>query len=141
MLPDLSVLWVIVLVLILSVVMSRLIFRPLLSAIAQRERAALTARTLAEQAAAEARRATAEFDEKTTAARAEVYRQMDEMRRLALEERTALIDATRKDAEETLAQARAQLDRDVADARRRLDAEADQMAGEAAARILGRRAS
>jgi F0F1-type ATP synthase membrane subunit b/b' len=66
---------------------------------------------------------------------------MDEMRRLALEERTALIDATRKDAEETLAQARAQLDRDVADARRRLDAEADQMAGEAAARILGRRAS
>jgi F-type H+-transporting ATPase subunit b len=141
MLPDLSVLWVIVLVLILSVVMSRLIFRPLLSAIAQREQAAQTARALAEQAAAEARRATAEFDEKTTAARSEVYRQMDEMRRLALDERTALIDATRKDAEETLAQARAQLDRDVADARARLDAEADQLAGDAAARILGRRAS
>ena len=66
---------------------------------------------------------------------------MDEMRRVALEERTSLIDATRKDAEETLAQARAQLDRDVADARARLDAEAEQLAGQAAARILGRRAS
>jgi F-type H+-transporting ATPase subunit b len=141
MLPDLSALWVIGLVLILSLIMNRLIFRPLLSAIAQREQAAQTARTLAEQAAAEARRATAEFDDKTTAARAEVYRQMDDMRRLAMDERTALIEATRADAEQTLAQARAQLDRDVADARARLDAEADQLAGDAAARILGRRAS
>ena len=141
MLPDLSALWVIVLVLILSVVMNRLIFRPLLNAVAQREQAAQAARQLAEQAAAEARRASAEFDEKTAAARAEVYRQMDDMRRLAMDERTALIDATRKDAEQTLADARAQLGRDVADARARLDAEADQLAGEAAARILGRRAS
>src|SRR5260221_14583171 len=99
MLPDLSVLWVIVLVLILSVVLNRLIFRPLLNAIAQREQAAQSARTLAEQAAAEARQAAAEFEEKTTAARAEGYRQMDEMRRGAPEERTALIDATRKAAE------------------------------------------
>ena len=141
MLPDLSVLWVIVLVLILSVVLNRLIFRPLLNAIAQREQAANLARTLAEKAAEEARRAAAEFEEKTAAARAEVYGQMDEMRRVALEERTALIDATRKDAEETLAQARAQLDRDVTDARARLDAEAEQLAGQAATRILGRRAS
>jgi F-type H+-transporting ATPase subunit b len=141
MLPDLSVLWVIILVLILSVVLNRLVFRPLLNTIAERDRAAQSARMLAEQAAAEARRAAAEFEEKTAAARADVYRQMDEMRRVALEERTALLDATRRDAEETLARARAQLDRDVADARVRLDTEADQLAGEAAARILGRRAS
>lgn len=141
MLPDLSVLWVIAFVLILSLSLNRLLFQPLLKVIAQREQAASSARVLAEQAAAEARKATEEFERRTAAARAEIYRQMDEMRRSALDDRTALVDVTRKEAEEQLAHARAQLDRDVAEARERLDADADRLAADAEARILGRVAS
>ena len=66
---------------------------------------------------------------------------MDEMRRAAMEDRAALVDATRKEADAALAQARADLKRDVDDARARLDTDADALATEAASRILGRRVS
>jgi F0F1-type ATP synthase membrane subunit b/b' len=66
---------------------------------------------------------------------------MDDMRRAALDERTALIDATRQEAEQALAEARTQLERDVAVARAALDSDANALAAEAASRILGRRAS
>lgn len=141
MLPDWSVLWIIVLLIVLSVTLDRLVFRPVLKVIKQREDAAVSARHLAEKAADEARKATDEFDRKTSDARAEVYRQMEEMRRTALADRAALIDDTRREADKTLADARAALDRDVKDARARLDADADALAADAAARILGRRAS
>jgi F0F1-type ATP synthase membrane subunit b/b' len=63
------------------------------------------------------------------------------MRRAALEERTALVDETRKEAEKTLAEARATLERDVQSARTRLDADAEALAAEATEKILGRRVS
>ena len=95
---------------------------------------------LAASAGSLVREAGDEFERKTAAARAEVYRQIDEMRRAGLEERTALLEATRQDAEQTLAEARAQLHRDVEDARARLDQDAEALAADAASRILGRRA-
>ena len=81
MLPDLSVFWVVFFVLLLTLILDRLFFRPLLNIIKQRENAVGSAKALAEQAAAEARRATEEFDKQTSAARAEVYKQMDEVGR------------------------------------------------------------
>lgn len=141
MLPDLSVFWVVFFVLLLALILDRLFFRPLLGAIKQREGAAASAKALADQAAAEARRATEEFDRQTTVARTEVYKQMDEMRRAAMEDRASLVDATRKEADAALAQARADLTRDVNEARARLDADAETLATEAASRILGRRVS
>jgi F-type H+-transporting ATPase subunit b len=140
-LPDLSILWIVLLVLALAAVLDRLVFRPVLKVIQQREDAATSARALAEQAAAEARQASDEFERKTAAARAEIYRQMDDMRKTALDERTALVEATRVEAEQALAEARAALDRDVREARARLDTEAEAIAAAAAQRILGRRAS
>ena len=77
MLPDLSVLWVIALVLLLTVVLQQLFFKPLLRVIHAREDAAQSARALAERSAAEARRASEEFDAKTTAARAAFDRELD----------------------------------------------------------------
>lgn len=141
MLPDLSVFWVVFFVLLLTLILDRLFFRPLLGIIKQREDAVGSAKALADQAAAEARRATEEFDRQTATARAEVYRQMDEMRRAALDDRAALVDATRKEAEASLARARADLARDVADARARLDKDAEVLAADAASQILGRRVS
>lgn len=141
MLPDLSVLWVIFFVLLLTVILDRLLFKPILRVIEERERAIKSARELAEKSAAEARAATAEFDRKTAEARSEIYKQMDEMRRAALAERTEILARTRAEAEAEVAAAGAKLQADADEARRRLSAEADALGAAAAERILGRRAS
>jgi F-type H+-transporting ATPase subunit b len=140
-LPNLSVFWVIFFVLALTVVLDRLLFRPVLRVMAHREEAIRSARELAERAAAQARAATAEFEQKTAAARAEIYQQMDEMRRVALNERAEIVARTRAEAEAEIASASARLQADAEEARRRLSAEAEALGAAAAERILGRRVS
>jgi F-type H+-transporting ATPase subunit b len=140
-LPDLSVLWVIFFLMVLTVVLDKLLFRPIQRVIAQREAAARSARELAERSAREAAAATAEFEQKTTAARAEVYRQMDEVRRTALQARADLLAAARADADRELATASARLQAEADEARRRLSADAEALGAAAAERILGRKAS
>ena len=141
MLPDLSVVWVIFFVLLLTVVLDRLLFRPLLRVMEERQRAITSARELAERSAHEARRATAEFDRKTGEARAELYRQMDEMRRTAMDERADIMNRTRAEAEAEIAAASAKLQAEAEEARRRLSAEAETLGAAVAERILGRKAS
>src|SRR5688500_11229201 len=104
----------------------------------QREESTRSARELAERSASEARAATAEFEQKTAAARAEVYRQMDDMRKTALAERADILTQTRAQAEAEIAAASAQLQAETEDARRRLAADADALGRAAAERILGR---
>ena len=70
MLPNLSVIWVIVLLLVLTMVINRLLLRPVLEVIRKREEAINSARDLAKKSADEARAASEELDRKTTAARA-----------------------------------------------------------------------
>jgi F-type H+-transporting ATPase subunit b len=140
-LPDLSVFWVILFVLLLTVVLNQLLFKPLLAVMGQRDQAIRSARELAERSAAEARAATEEFDRKTAAARAEIYQQMDEMRKLAMNERAEILTATRAEAEAEVARASARLQAEVVEARRRLASEAEVLGAEAADRILGRKAS
>ena len=139
--PDLSLLWVIFFVLVLAVVLDRLLFRPLLGVMKQREETATSARAMAERAVEEARLATEDFDRRTHAARAEVYAQMDEMRKAALDERAALVAETKREAEQALTEARAVLAKDVTVARASLDQDAEALATNAIDRILGRRAS
>lgn len=141
MLPDVSVVWVIFFVLLLTVVLDRLLFKPLLRVMAERQRAITSARELAERSANEARLAVAEFDRKTSEARAELYKQMDEMRRTALDERSAILSRTRAEAEAEIAAASARLHSEAEEARRRLSADAEVLGGAVAERILGRRAS
>jgi F-type H+-transporting ATPase subunit b len=140
-LPDLSVIWVIFFVLLLTVVLDRLLFKPLLRVMAERQRAISSARELAERSASEARLAVAEFDRKTAEARAELYKQMDEMRRTALDERAAIMSRTRAEAEAEIASASARLQAEADEARRRLSTDADILGAAVAERILGRKAS
>jgi F-type H+-transporting ATPase subunit b len=140
-LPDLSVLWVIFFVLLLTVILDRLLFKPILRVIAEREHAIRSARELAERSATEARAAAAEFERKTADARGEIYRQMDEMRRAALAERAEIMTRTRADADAEIAAASVKLQAEVEQARRTLTAEADTLGSAAAERILGRRAA
>ena len=141
MIPNLSVLVVIAFVLLLTIVLDRLLFKPLMQTIAKREEAIRSAQELAERSASEAKAATAEFERRTAAARAEIYKQMDEMRRAALAERADILARTRAEAEAGIAQASAALQAEADEARRRLAADAEQLGQAAADRILGRRAS
>ncbi len=138
MLPDLSVLWVIFFVLLLTVIMQQLFFKPVLRVLQAREDASTSARTLAERSAAEALRASEEFDAQTTAARAAVYRDLDEMRKRSGEQRTALLAQARSQAEADRARAREALVADVADARRRLEQDAEALGHTIAERLSGR---
>jgi F-type H+-transporting ATPase subunit b len=140
-LPDLSVLWVIGFVLLLTALLNGLLFKPILRVMAERERAIASARALAEQSATQARAAAAEFERKTREARAELYGQMDEMRRAATNTRMQVLAETRAETEAEVAAASAKLKAQADEARRTLAADADALGAEVAERILGRRAS
>ncbi len=141
MLPDLSVVWVIFFVLLLTIILDRLLLKPILRVMEQREHAVRSARELADRAASEARSASAEFDQKVAAARADVYRQMDEVRRAALNERAEIMARTRAEAEAQVASASSQLQAEAEEARRKLSADAEALGAAVAERILGRKAS
>lgn len=138
MLPNLSVVVVVVAVVVLTVVLERVLFRPLLRVMHEREKAIRSATDLAEAAAAKARTATAEFDANVTAARAELYRQMDERRKAAEGYRNELVAETRAEVDAQLASAKAELEAQTAKARATLEAEADALGGAIAAKVLGR---
>ena len=141
MIPDLSVLWVIAFVLILSVVLDRLMVRPLQRVMQERENAIGSARELAGASAARAQAATAEFEAKTLVARTDLYRQMDETRRQALDRRTELLEKTRQEAEAAIAEASTRIKAQADEARGRLEREADALAGAVVERVFGRKVS
>jgi len=82
-----------------------------------------------------------EFDAKTRAARAEVYRQMEENRRTALATRAELVAATRSEVERSLGEASVRLRAQTAAARAQLERDADALAATIVERVLGRKAS
>lgn len=141
MIPDLSVLWVIALVMIMAVSLDRLLLKPVLRVMDEREQAIRSARDLAERSASEARSAAAEFEQKTAAARAEIYKQMDDMRRTALGERAEIMSSTRAEADAQVAAATAAIQAQTDEARARLSADAEQLGAAVAERLLGRKAS
>lgn len=141
MLPNLSVIWVIFFILVLTLVVDRLLLRPVLGVIKKREDATGSARALAERSAVEAKAAADEFERKTSAARAELYKEMDEMRRGALNRRAEIVAQTRAEAESQVADAARRFDAEAREAKARLEAEAQALGAAAAEKILGRKAS
>jgi F-type H+-transporting ATPase subunit b len=139
--PDLSVVWVVLIVLALAVVLSRWLVRPLTRVMDERAARVKSATDLAEATAAKARTAAAEFESRTRAAQAEIYRAMDDRRRAALEERAGLVARTRQEVDQTLADAQTALDRQTAEARARLEQDADRLGAAVVERVLGRRSS
>ncbi len=141
MIPDLSVVWVIVLVLMLTGVLNRLLLRPMTRVMGERDGAIRSARELAEASQARAQAATEELDARTRAARGDVYRQMDEKRRDALERRVQLVADTRSEAERATTEAKQRLRAQALAAREQLDRDAGAIATTIVERVLGRKAS
>jgi F-type H+-transporting ATPase subunit b len=139
--PDLSVLWVIFFVLLAVWVVNALLLKPLVRIMQEREHAIATARQMADKAAADAAAAAAQFEAKTTAARAQLHRDMDEARKAALATREQLLADTRAEVGANLKDAVDQLRTETDAARARLDAEAEALAEAITERVLERKVS
>ena len=138
MLPNLSVVFVVFAVVLLAFVLDRVLFKPLLRVMRERDTAIKSALQLAESATAKAQAASAEFDANVTAARTDLYKQMDERRKAAEGYRNELMTKTRADVDEQLAKAKAELEAQTAQARATLDEDAEQLGRDIAAKVLGR---
>lgn len=141
MFPDLTVFWVIFFVLLTGSILNRLIVRPVLAIMQDRDTAVRSSREMAESAATRAAAATAEFEAKTQAARAEIYREMDDKRHRALERRSELLARTRAEAEAEIQKATKRVRAQAETARVRLEQDVDTYAAQIVERVLGRRAS
>ena len=138
MIPDLSALWVIAFLLLTTYLLNTLIFQPILQVLEARNKAVTDARDLAQSAADRATAANTEYSQKLNAARSEVYRQMDDKRRAAMDQRGALLADTRAVVERELAEATTRVKQQATEARATLDREADTLAGAIVSRLLGR---
>ena len=141
MLPSLGVFWVIFIVLLLAFVLDRGLFRPVGRVMRERDAAIKSAQEMAQASAARAREAAAEFEQRTRAAQAEVYREMDENRRRANEKRAVIMAQTRQEVDAQVADASARLKAQAAEARTQLEKEADALGEAIVERVLDRKAS
>ena len=138
MIPDISTLWVVALLLLCTAILNALIFKPILKVIDERTAAVRGARELADSAATKAAAAAAEYEQKLNAARTDVYEQIDNTRRAALEQRAALLAETRAAVQREAESATARVTQESADARAALDREAAGLADAIVTRVLGR---
>ncbi len=118
--------------------LNTLVFKPILRVIDSRTDAVRGARELADSAAHKATAAGSEYDHKLNTARAEVYRQMDDMRKSALDKRAELLASTRATVEHELSAASARVGQESQEARAALDRDASNLAGAIVSRVLGR---
>jgi F-type H+-transporting ATPase subunit b len=135
---DASALWVVFFLLLCTYLLNTLIFRPILQIIDQRHRAVRDARELAESASTKAAAASAEYDQTLNAARSDVYRQIDETRRAALEKRAQMLAETREAVERGARSATARVAQESAEARAALDRNASDLAHAIVSRVLDR---
>ena len=140
MIPDLSVICVIVFVLVLSALLDRLLLRPVTRIRSERDGAIRAARDAAQSSEARAQAASSDFEAKTREARADVYRRMDDKRRTALDRRAALVADTRREVEQLMRQASTRVRTQADAARAQLDRDADAVAATIVERVLGRNA-
>ena len=136
--PDITTLWVVGFLLLCTFLLNTLVFQPILRIIDARAAAVRGAKELADSAAQKAAAAAAEYDQKLNTARAEVYRQMDEMRKAALDKRAGLLASTRATVEQELRAASERVQHESAEARAALDRDASNLAGAIVSRVLGR---
>ena len=138
MIPDSTALWVIFFLLLTTFLLNTLIFQPIMKVIEARNKAVSDARDLAQSASDRATAANTEYNQQLNAARSEVYRQMDEKRRAAMDKRAQLLGETRAVVERELSDATTRVKQQATEARATLDRDADNLAGAIVSRVLGR---
>ena len=130
-----------ILIVLLHFYLKFIFFKPLQQMLRQRYEATEGARKLAEQSLAKASEKAAEYEAALRAARAEIYKEMEQLRRQLQEDRAAGVQEARVRAEAAVAKAKAALALDVDDLRKKLEAESDELADRIAAKVLRGRAA
>ena len=116
-------------------------FQPLQRVLRQRFEATQGARELAEASLKRAAEKTTEYEAALRAARAETYKELEQLRKQTQDERAAGVRQARAQAEAAIAQAKAELAVQVAGLKRQLEVESDVLADQIASKILRGRAA
>jgi F-type H+-transporting ATPase subunit b len=135
---DLTTLWVVFFLLLCTFLLNTLIFQPILKIIDQRTNAVRGARELAVSASTKATAAADEYNRTLNAARAEVYQQIDDTRKSALDKRAQLLAGTRDAVGRETQSATARVAQESAEARAGLDRNASDLANAIVLRVLDR---
>ncbi len=130
-----------VLVVLLHFYLKFVFFKPLAKILRERHDATEGARKLAAESLAKADERAAEYEAALRAARAETYKELEQMRRKLQDERAARLHESRARAEAAAAQARAALHAEVEELKKGLEAESDVLATRIADKILRGRAA
>jgi F-type H+-transporting ATPase subunit b len=124
------------LVLLLYVYLRFIFFKPMASVLGQRYELTEGARQSAARSLENAAHKAAQYEESLRAARNEIYREQEEIRRQWREEQTARIAEARKRAEAMVKEARANLAREADQARQGLELQVRDLAGRITEHVL-----
>jgi len=129
------------LVVFLSLYLKRIFFKPLEKVLAERYAATEGARKLAEESFQRASAKTAEYEAAMREARADVYRQQEQIHKELQEKAAAQIAEARQRSEAAVEAARQQLAQEAEAAKASLAAQSDQLASQIADTVLRRSAA
>lgn len=136
--PDVTLLIVLGLFLVFVPVLNRLLFKPIIAVLEERERLTGGSSSTARAMVLTVDQKLAEFEDGIRDARGEGYRAVEARRTEASVERQTKIDAARAQATSKIATAREQLNNEAEAARASLDAEFNRVASEISSALLGR---
>ena len=130
-----------ILVVLLNFYLKFIFFKPLARILRQRYDATEGARKLAEASLAKAADKAADFEAALRAARAETYKELEQLRRQLQDDRAVAVREARASAEAAVSRAKTTLAAEVADLKKSLEAESDALADRIAEKVLRGRAA
>ena len=130
-----------ILVVLLHLYLKFIFFKPLERVLRQRYDATEGARKLAEESIARASQKAAEYEAALRAARADTYKEMEQLQRKLHDDRAAGVKEARAQADAAIAHAKAALSAEVEALKKNLGAESDTLADRIASKILTGRAA
>ncbi len=126
----------VLILIVLYFILKSLFFKPLLAVMAEREKRTTGAQKAAEAAQGVAAEKVKQYQEALKQARAKVYAEQEAARKRLLDERAALLKASRNLAASEVGAAKEKVAQEVAAAKRELEAGVPQLAAEIAKRVL-----
>lgn len=129
------------LVVFLHFYLKSMFFGPLQKVLKERYEATEGARKMADASLAKAAEKAAEYEAALRAARAETYKELEQLRRQLQDERAAGVREARARADAQISEAKASLNAEMAVLKRSLEAESEALADRIASKILRRPAA
>ncbi|MBS1841344.1 MAG: ATP synthase F0 subunit B [Acidobacteria bacterium] len=126
----------VLILIVLYFILKSLFFKPLLAVMAEREKRTAGAQKAAEAAQAAAAEKVRQYQDALKQERAKVYGEQEAARKKLLDERAALLKASRGLAMTEVSAAKDRVAKEVAAAKRELEAGVPQLAAEIAKRVL-----